>query len=194
MFHSNSSRKESRYLRVAVMGGPRCGKTSILNQYIHHIFADRHQITKGEVHSKKLQVRGEHIQLQIWDAPDDFNASNQHAILNSDAFLLVYAMDDALSFERVMALQDNIISTRGPVTIVLAGTKADLTSDQWFENQKYLWDFVSVDFGYSHHEISSKTGRGISEVFADIVKQWRKAEKRPKKMKLPKCLRKFSRL
>lgn len=176
------------------MGGRACGKTSILNQYLRQVFVDRYQVTTGEVHSKSLEVKGEDIDLHIWDTPGGccFDASNQHAIKNCDAFLLVYAVDDALSFESVMELQDNIISTRGPVTIAFAGTKADLKSNQWFENQEHIWDFVSVDFGYTHHEISAKTGRGISKVFEDIAVQWRKAVKKPKKMNVPKWLRNCS--
>ncbi|XP_067660588.1 ras-related protein Rap1-like [Haliotis asinina] len=168
-------------LRVAVMGAAACGKTSFLKQYLQKIFQQTYFVTVGETHNTTVEVEGQEVDLDIWDTPGGryFEALRMRAIQNCDAFLLVYAMDDFASFEKATALHEDIIEMKGPITTVFIGTKADLKSSQWLEQQHQLSDFVSRTIGCAHHEVSAKTGSGISEVFVDIVKQWQKGQKKP---------------
>ncbi|XP_071094609.1 ras-related protein Rap1-like [Haliotis cracherodii] len=178
-------------LRVAVMGGAGCGKTSILNQNLRPIFMDMYCGTIGEIHNRTLDVEGETVDLDIWDTPGGycFGAARSKAIQDCDAFMVVYAMNDLVSFEKALSLQEDIIATRGSVTIVFAGSKADLQSSQWLEQQHHFADFVREKTGCTHHEISAKTGSGISAVFVDIVQQRRKQQKKQKKSKVAKWLK-----
>ncbi|XP_071088121.1 ras-related protein Rap1-like [Haliotis cracherodii] len=193
MFHFQPPRTDGdeRSLRVAVMGGAVCGKTSVVAQYLRQVFLDRYFVTTGEIHNTTLEVEGKTIDLDIWDTPGGycFDAARRYAIQNCDAFLLVYAMNNIASFEKAIALQEDIIATRGPVIIVFAGTKADVKHSQWLEHKQYISYFIGEESGCTHHEVSAKTGSGISEVFVDIVKQWRKGQKKPKKSKVPKWLK-----
>ncbi|XP_071094505.1 dexamethasone-induced Ras-related protein 1-like [Haliotis cracherodii] len=193
MFHFKSRRAEGEEhcLRVAVMGSAACGKTSIINQYLQQIFLNRYVVKVGEIHNTSLEVAGETIDLDIWDTSGVycFDAARRKALQICDAFLLVYAMNDIVSFEKAIALQKDIIETRGPVTIVFAGTKADLKSSQWLEQQHHFSDFVREETCCTLHEVSAKTGSGISEVIVDIAKQWRKGQKKPKELKVAKWLK-----
>ncbi|XP_046556005.1 ras-related protein RSR1-like [Haliotis rubra] len=176
------------------MGAAACGKTSFLNQYLQQIFQHTYFVTVGEIHTTPVEVEGKPVDLDIWDTPGGlyFEALRMRAIQNCDAFLLVYAMDDIESFEKAIALQEDIMEMRGPVTTVFIGTKADLKSSQWLEQQHQFSDFVSERIGCAHHEVSAKTGSGISEVFVDIFKQWQKGQKKPRKSKIPKWLKNVS--
>jgi len=62
-------RKKKKF-KILVVGNSKCGKTSIINRYVHRTFTDEYRYTVGCDFSTKTvkdEKTGEDIRLQLWD-------------------------------------------------------------------------------------------------------------------------------
>ncbi|GFS50272.1 GTP-binding protein Rhes [Trichonephila inaurata madagascariensis] len=92
-----------------------------------------HLPTIEEMHNHTYDVSGSKIPINVLDTSGyyEFPAMRQLAIKTADAFVLVYSIDDADTFQRVSDLRDCIVELRCKeeqemVPIVVVGNKCDL--------------------------------------------------------------------
>lgn len=92
---------------------------------------------------------------------------------SGDAFLLVFAVDDAASFEQVVQLRDEILSHNNKErrSIIVVANKADYSSDLWRIKRELAETLVSIDWELAYVECSAKDGRNIIEIFRRIMLQ-----------------------
>lgn len=118
--------------KIVVMGSPRTGKSSIIQQFLYNTFSPKYKRTIEEMHHGDFEVNGVHLTLEILDTSgeNEFPAMRNLSISNADAFVLVYDICDASSFEDLQAIRDQILETKGSpnVPIVVVGNKLDLES------------------------------------------------------------------
>nr|CAI5855799.1 unnamed protein product [Callosobruchus analis] len=71
------------------------------------------------------------------------------SIQSADAFVLVYDVTDASTFEEMRAIRDQIHETKGTtnVPIVVVGNKADLSGDREVSHTEVEWWEYSGMFG-----------------------------------------------
>ncbi|XP_076329143.1 ras-related protein Rap1-like [Tachypleus tridentatus] len=95
------------------------------------------------------------------------------AITRGDAFLLVYSIEDAGSFEEVRHEREFIINIRPlSVSTIVVGNKCDLESD--LKVRKELAEStVTVDWENWFIEVSAKTDTNISNIYNNVLKQAR---------------------
>ncbi|XP_067665209.1 ras-related protein Rap-2c-like [Haliotis asinina] len=159
-------------LTVAVMGRACAGKTAILNQYIYKTFIDRYLVTVSDKHMKVVNVDGQQIELAILDTPGGycFEYGRRQAIINADAFVLVYSVDEILSFQRALELMDSIAEKRGNgLQMVIVQTKTDIRKDKWFENCEILHTVIPDGLQLPHFQVSAKEGSDMSVIFDEVV-------------------------
>lgn len=153
-------------IRVALMGAKGVGKSSIAQRYVHKQFSDQYEETVEELYLKKVGRRD--IEILDTCGDDSFPAMRQLGIDSCHAFILVFAVDDARSFDYVSDLRDKIISRRGmlvPITVV--GNKSDLAIRKISD---VLADcVVSIDWENTYHEVSAKTNHNITLLFHDLL-------------------------
>lgn len=112
------------------MGSPRTGKSSIIQQFLYNTFSPKYKRTIEEMHHGDFEVNGVHLTLEILDTSgkNEFPAMRNLSISNADAFVLVYDICDLSTFEDLHAIRDQILETKGTlsVPIVVVGNKLDL--------------------------------------------------------------------
>lgn len=86
------------------------------------------------MHHGDFNVAGVHLTLDILDTSGafEFPAMRTLSIQSADAFILVYDVTDASTFEEARALRDLIHETKGTtaVPIVVVGNKIDLAGNR----------------------------------------------------------------
>ncbi|XP_047434906.1 RASD family member 3 [Mugil cephalus] len=165
-------------VRLVFLGAAGVGKSALIHRFLRDRFEHKYTRTVEELHVLEydnLASTGK-TRLEILDTSGSYSfpAMRQLRIRNSDAFALVYAVDDAASFEEVRRLRDEILELRGdksaPITVV--GSKADLTEAEGrvvpavgaMATVEGEWDANFV-------EASARTGGNAVGVFSALLQQ-----------------------
>lgn len=164
--------KKRRY-RVVVMGAAKVGKTAIINQFLYDSFTAKYTRTVEEMHHGEYEVSGMSLTLDILDTSGSFEfpAMRELSIKNADAFILVYAINDAESFEEVRNLRDVILGIKeDPCPIVVVGNKSDLEDDRVVPMET-AETIVLLNFENGFLEASAKENQNVLHIFKELLNQ-----------------------
>ena len=179
-------------VRMALIGEPNVGKTAILTQYIHSKFQDPTPTTIGiDFMLKKIDINENlFIKLHLWDTAgqEKFYSLVTSYLRTCCAFLLVFDVMQWETFVRAAWWLSKIRQCRGDgdgdgdghghgatnCHIMLVGNMRDRDSQVTGGSQRQVpadlarqWARENGLVGY--HEVSAKTGEGISTVFEDAL-------------------------
>ena len=166
-------------LPLMLLGDGQVGKTSLILRLTGNEFNDSQLTTVGkESYIQQVNLHGYELKMKIWDTAgqERFKSMSVQVIKNSDAVILVYAIDDRNSFNALdqwlNKLNDTIDISKKPIMII--GNKSDVESDKrvvtYEEGKKY-----ADEKGYHFYETSAKNNINIKEAFDDIFEQLYKA-------------------
>ncbi|KRF99634.1 uncharacterized protein Dwil_GK25853 [Drosophila willistoni] len=164
--------------KIVVMGSAKVGKTSIITQFLYNTFTTKYKRTIEEMHQGNFSIAGVSLTLDILDTAGsyEFPAMRALSISSADAFILVYDVTDATTFEEVRAIRDQIHETKATtaVPIVVVGNKIDLLVDGESEREvEYATteSVVTVDWENGFVEASAATNENITQVFKELLTQ-----------------------
>lgn len=89
----------------------RVGKSCIISQFLYDKFLSRYRETVEELHRGEYELQdGASLTLDILDTSGAFQfpAMRALSISTGDAFVLVYSIDDAETWEEVRRLRDQV--------------------------------------------------------------------------------------
>ncbi|KAK5967558.1 AH domain-containing protein [Trichostrongylus colubriformis] len=116
--------------KIALMGYPCVGKSSITLRFVQGHFPDAYDTTIEDLHNKPYRWLGRDYNLKITDTAgqQEYSIFPRSCSVDIDGFILVYAIDDKKSFEIIQVIHDKIMETVGDnkVPIVIVGNKSDL--------------------------------------------------------------------
>lgn len=95
-----------------MMGSAKVGKSSIISQFLYDKYLTRYRETVEELHRGEYELPdGASLTLDILDTSGAFQfpAMRALSISTSGAFILVYAVDDARTWEEVESLRKQVI-------------------------------------------------------------------------------------
>lgn len=168
-------------LRLVFLGAAGVGKTALIQRFLADKFEPKHRRTVEELHSKDYEIGGLKVTVEIMDTSGSYSfpAMRKLSIQNSDAFALVYAIDDPESLEAVKSLRDEIIEVKSDkyTPIVVVGNKTDRASERQVASEDVL-STVELDWNSSFLEASAKENNNVVEVFRELLQQ----------ANLPSCL------
>uniref|UniRef100_UPI0037E8A6CC RASD family member 3 n=1 Tax=Semicossyphus pulcher TaxID=241346 RepID=UPI0037E8A6CC len=164
-------------VRLVFLGAAGVGKSALIRRFLHDRFEQKYTRTVEELHVLEYDIAGSgKIRLEILDTSGSYSfpAMRELCIRHSDAFALVYAVDDPGSFEEVKRLRDEILELRGvkgaPITVV--GCKADLSEA---EGRVLLaadvMATVEGEWDADFVEASARTGGNTVGVFRALLQQ-----------------------
>ena len=160
-------------LPLMLLGDGQVGKTSLILKLTGNIFNDSQLTTVGkESYIYQVKLHGYDLKMKIWDTAgqERFKSMSIQVIKNSDAVILVYAINDINSFNSLdmwlSKLNDATDLSKKPIIIV--GNKSDVNDRKitYEEGKKY-----AESKGYNFYETSAKSGDHIEEAFNDIFEQ-----------------------
>ena len=160
-------------LPLMLLGDGQVGKTSLILKLTGNIFNDSQLTTVGkESYIYQVNLHGYDLKMKIWDTAgqERFKSMSIQVIKNSDAVILVYAINDINSFNSLdmwlSKLNDATDLSKKPIIIV--GNKSDVNDRKisYEEGKKY-----AESKGYNFYETSAKSGEHIEEAFNDIFEQ-----------------------
>ena len=94
------------------------------------------------------------------------------AISTSQAFLLVYSVDDSDSFKEISQLRQLILEERGEgVPIVVVGNKSDVPVEQRAVVKETAEAIACVDWNHGYVEATAKDNSQVVPVFKEILRQ-----------------------
>ncbi|XP_064537132.1 ras-related protein Rap-2b [Drosophila montana] len=164
--------------KIVVMGAAKVGKTSIITQFLYNTFTTKYKRTIEEMHQGNFSIAGVSLTLDILDTAGsyEFPAMRALSISSADAFILVYDVTDASTFEEVRAIRDQIHETKATtaVPIVVVGNKVDLLSeDGELREVEYATteSVVTVDWENGFVEASAANNDNITQVFKELLAQ-----------------------
>lgn len=106
---SRLKRKEEH--RIVMMGSAKVGKSSIISQFLYDKYLTRYRQTVEELHRGEYELPdGASLTLDILDTSGAFQfpAMRALSITTSGAFILVYAVDDADTWDEVVRLREQV--------------------------------------------------------------------------------------
>ena len=166
-------------LPLMLLGDSSAEKTSLILRLTGDTFDDCQLTTMGkESYIHNVNLHGHNLKIKIWDTAgqERFKSMSVQVIKNSDAVILVYAIDDRNSFNALdqwlNKLNDTIDISKKPIMII--GNKSDVEKEKrevTFEEGKKF----AEDRGYHFYETSAKNNENITEAFNDMFEQLYKA-------------------
>ncbi|KAL2087212.1 hypothetical protein ACEWY4_018271 [Coilia grayii] len=161
-------------LRLVFLGAAGVGKTALIQRFLADKFEPKHRRTVEELHSKEYEFGGLKVTVEIMDTSGSYSfpAMRKLSIQSSDAFALVYAIDDPESLEAVKSLRDEILEIKADkyTPIVVVGNKTDRESERQVPSEDVL-STVELDWNGSFLEASAKENDNVLEVFRELLQQ-----------------------
>lgn len=162
-------------LKLAVLGDPAVGKTSLIDKYITDSFRENYQPTLGvNIVSKDIRIEeiNSKIRLLLWDiaGQDKYELTRQNFFQGCVGALLVYDMTRYSTFEQITLkwLEDFKKFSRPDGIYILIGNKSDLKDSIKVSSEegKLLSQKISsADF----IETSAKYGENVEKAFKKLV-------------------------
>ena len=162
-------------VKVVVLGSTGVGKTNIVRRYVHNEFLEDHQPTTEDVYDFSFKRKNESILFNIYDTAgsDQFPAMKRLAISNGEAFVVLYAVDNRLSFEEAKKICAQVFELKfGEVkSIMMVGNKCDLPSSQQTVSTEEA-SLAAKQLKCKFTESSAKLGINIEKIFRESLAEF----------------------
>jgi len=157
--------------KIAVLGYPLVGKTSLTGCYVHGHCPDTYDITIEDVHKKIVQFKGRKYSVEIVDTAGQQEYSlHPKSCTVVDGYILVYSIDDRRSYEVVQAIHERIRDNVGDADIptLLVGNKVDLAPSC---RQVRADDArqLAMSWHAQYVETSAKDNRQVDDIFEMLL-------------------------
>ncbi|CAG0914069.1 unnamed protein product [Notodromas monacha] len=117
-------------VKVVLLGSSGCGKTSLVERFLHDRFEERYMPTIGAAFgAKRVKALGKILKLGIWDTAgqERYKAMSRIYYRGAKAAIVCYDLTDADSFREAQFWAQELLKQEDACKIYLCGTKADLT-------------------------------------------------------------------
>jgi len=164
-------------LKLALLGDPAVGKTSLINQYIQHRFKEDYQPTLGVnivVKELKIEELNAYIRLVLWDIAGQakYDLSRKMFFQGCMGALFLYDVTRHSTFKNVETkwLKDLLEFTEKDPAYVLIGNKIDLKKSKAVSSE--VGKDLAEKIGASDFiETSAKNGDNVENAFKKLVNQ-----------------------
>jgi len=179
--------------KLVVVGAGGVGKSALTIQLIQNHFVDEYDPTIEDSYRKQVVIDGETCLLDILDTAgqEEYSAMRDQYMRTGEGFLLVFAVNNAKSFEDISGYREQIkrVKDADEVPMVLVGNKCDLPTRNVEPAQaKEVAKIYQIPF----IETSAKTRMGVDDAFYTLVREIRKDKENngpPKPPIGPNCCR-----
>jgi small GTP-binding protein len=162
-----------RKTKIAWLGGPRAGKTALVQRFVYGVFSEEYRPTFGvRIHRKEITIEDTQLDVLLWDTQgEDAPSSLRPSYLRgASAYVLVV---DATRGETLIAareLQKRAERALGAAPFVLLVNKIDLLDAASVESVLQMGLAGYAARGWIVRAASAKTGRGVSDAVDGLLR------------------------
>lgn len=161
--------------KLVVVGAGGVGKSALTIQLIQNHFVDEYDPTIEDSYRKQVVIDGETCLLDILDTAgqEEYSAMRDQYMRTGEGFLLVFAINNAKSFEDIAMYREQIkrVKDADDVPMVLVGNKCDLQTRSI--DPKEVRE-VAQNYNIPFVETSAKTRMGVDDAFYTLVREIRR--------------------
>ncbi|KAL0275896.1 UNVERIFIED_CONTAM: hypothetical protein PYX00_003616 [Menopon gallinae] len=177
-------------LKVLILGDGGVGKSCLMNRFVNNHFDETSFHTIGvEFLKKELTINGESYVLQIWDTAgqERFKGLRTPFYRGSDLCLLVYSIDDRMSFKNLSVWKNEFIyyaDLKDPSSFpfVVLGNKTDKPEESRKVTMEDVTAWCKENGDIPNIETSAKDAINVEEAFTMAVKAWASLEEKQEKI------------
>lgn len=162
--------------KLVVVGAGGVGKSALTIQLIQNHFVDEYDPTIEDSYRKQVVIDGETCLLDILDTAgqEEYSAMRDQYMRTGEGFLLVYAVNNAKSFEDIAMYREQIkrVKDADDVPMVLVGNKCDL--EQRFDKHEQVKEVAQNAYDIPFVQTSAKTRMGVDDAFYTLVREIRR--------------------
>lgn len=170
--------------KLVVVGAGGVGKSALTIQLIQNHFVDEYDPTIEDSYRKQVVIDSETCLLDILDTAgqEEYSAMRDQYMRTGEGFLLVFAVNNAKSFEDISTYREQIkrVKDAEEVPMVLVGNKCDL--QQWTVQMNDARE-LARQYGIPCVETSAKTRMGVDDAFYTLVREIRRDKEKNFKQK-----------
>lgn len=155
--------------KICMLGYYGVGKTSLVSQFVNHLFADKYQTTVGvKVDKKTVQVGDREVTLMLWDvAGEEDNAPVKLSyVRGANGYLLVADGLRGKTLDAAVSIQQRVEAEIGRHPFLLLANKADERAG-WEVQDSALAQLQAR--GWTVLETSAKTGANVEQAFVTLA-------------------------
>ena len=163
----------SNSVKIAVLGKGVVGKSSLTYRFINYNAPQEHDPTIEDRYKSTINIEGQEYEVEILDTAgeEDYQNMMDMWISFGEGFLLVFAINDAESFELLKGKHERVLKGKHGVKcpILLVGNKQDLENERKVSHAdaKQLAD----SWGVEYIETSAKTNFNCKEAFEKLAQK-----------------------
>ena len=168
---------QKEIIKLGTLGESKVGKTNLSNVFLGNKFDEEELSTIGVGNLlKKIVIKYEEkskqISLKIWDTAgqERFKSVATQYIKSCDGLLIVYAVNDRTSFEKIEEWLKEVEekkNTNNKVPLVLIGNKIDLENERVVSKEE--GEKLAEKYNIEFFECSAKKGINVNEAFQYLI-------------------------
>jgi len=171
----------AKRVKLVVVGDGAVGKTSLLISYATGEFPTEYLPTVFENYTAQMKREGEVILLHLWDTAgqEDYDRLRPLSYPGADVLLLCFSTISQASYDAIKEKWAPEVHHYVPnIPHLLVGTKIDLREAKATDPNSGKYEPITTEQGKTmadeigavkYMEVSSKTGKGLNEVFNEAV-------------------------
>lgn len=179
---SSHTDPDNQKIKLALLGAPGVGKSSIAKQFVHNYFTEEYEPTdQRELYYPSIIINDHLYDLKIIDCPyipyfpvnslyewTDFRG---YGLRNATAYILVYDITSEDSFQYIKTLREQILESRNmhDVPIFVVGNKHDLSEERGLSRREVA-NMVKKQWKCGYVECSAKFNWHIILLFKELMK------------------------
>jgi small GTP-binding protein len=157
--------------KICMLGSFAVGKTSLIRRYVESIYSDAYHTTVGvKIDKKVVRLGQQEVTLVLWDlyGEDEFQKMRWSYVKGASGYLLVADGTRRATFDKALALEEDVRQAAGSLPFIFVLNKADLASswevDAGMESQL-------IDKGWEVMRASAKTGENVEAAFRKLTEK-----------------------
>lgn len=154
--------------KICMLGAFAVGKTSLVQRYVHCLFADKYLTTVGvKIDKKPVSVHGTPVDLILWDiyGEDEFQEVRPSYLRGASGCLLVVDGTRRYTLDTAHTLLKRTQETVGRIPVIFVFNKSDLM-DAWEIEPDQLAVLDSQGAVIIH--TSANDGSGVETAFTTL--------------------------
>ena len=168
--------EEDQRHRLVVLGAGRVGKTAIIQRFLNSSFPRAYKPTVEDLHCRDYNINGSIIRVDVLDTAGDlvFPAMRRLSISTAHAFMLVFAINDAGSFQEVRAIWEQVKEQRAgfqELPCVIVGNKLDREAERQVAAEEAIDWLRTQGRETVYLEVSARDDQDVGMIFQKLLDQ-----------------------